>query len=179
MPARWGSRKDSARFTARPCRCGRYDGVLLNKIRTFLAGRGGRATAIAGTAAAIALMLYVIQGSFGPGEAAAWSRERVYICAETGKPFEHTIKLGDRIPVDSPHSDKKTGYPAELCYWTGDGKPKQEPTPVLLNQYAGKPGATFCPDCKRLVVGQNPPAVAGMRPPPTQDEYQRSRKEPR
>ena len=55
--------------------------------------------------------------------------------------------------------------------WTKDGKIKQDPTPVLLNEYAGKPGPTFCPDCGRRVVAHNPPPVIGAKPPPTKEEY--------
>jgi len=74
------------------------------------------------------------------------------------------------MPVLAP-SGKNTGYEAELCYWTKDGKPKETPTPVLLNIYKGIKGPTFCPDCGRLVVGHNPPAMEGAKPPPTKDEY--------
>ena len=68
-------------------------------------------------------------------------------------------------PVKSPHSGKETGYEPERCYWTADGKPKPEPTYVLLNAAVGKPGPTFCQDCKRLVVGLNPPAGVTTRSP--------------
>ena len=76
------------------------------------------------------------------------------------KAFRYEIKIGDSVPVKAP-SGEKSGYPAELCYWTKDGQPKEDPTPVLLNQYVGKSGPTFCPDCGRLVVNHNPVAVAG------------------
>jgi hypothetical protein len=82
------------------------------------------------------------------------------MCSETGMTFEYTVHEGDQWPVLSPFSKKKTGYPAECCYWTKDGKRKATPTYVILNEDIGKPGDTFCPDCGRLVIGHNPP------PPP-------------
>ena len=74
------------------------------------------------------------------------------------------------------NSGKKTGVPAEACYWTADGGTKKNPTWVLLNELAGKPGPTFCPDCNRLVVGHNPaPGPAGgaaiAKLPPKRDDY--------
>jgi hypothetical protein len=42
---------------------------------------------------------------------------------------------------------------------------------VLINQWKNSTEPTFCPDCGRLVVGHNPPAVAGSTPPPTKEEY--------
>lgn len=83
-----------------------------------------------------------------------------FMCSETGKVFEHSMTEGEHWPVDSPYTGKKTGYPVERCYWTPDGKRKAMPTFVILNEHLGKPGDTICPDCKRVVVGHNPP------PPP-------------
>ena len=134
---------------------------------------------VAAAVASVALMAYVLRGQLGFGGPAALSRERAFICAATGKPFEYELKLGDFIPVASPHSGAQTGYPAERCYWTADGGTKEEPTLVLLNQYAGKSGATFCPDCRRLVVGHNPVHEAGREAPPTQETYARARKDTR
>lgn len=80
----------------------------------------------------------------------------MYICAETGKTFPHVRKSGEQSPVLSPHSGKNTGYMAEKCYWTKDGKIKDTPTYVLLNEATGKPGPTWCPDCDREVIPHNP-----------------------
>lgn len=82
---------------------------------------------------------------------------RWYICSETGKPFQHTLRGGDKtMPVQSPHSNKPTGFPAEVCYCekTPDGKPA--PTYVLMNTYVGKPEPTHCPKCGAVVVMHNP-----------------------
>ncbi|MFH1419103.1 MAG: hypothetical protein ABII12_12570 [Planctomycetota bacterium] len=86
--------------------------------------------------------------------------EVTLMCAETGKLFPHDLKTGETWPVMSPHSTKKTGFPAEKCYWTKDGKRKETPTYVILNHYLNKPGDTICPDCGRIVIPHNPP------PPP-------------
>ena len=88
------------------------------------------------------------------------SINRPYICAKTGKAFEHKVEIGEVEPVYSPHSKANTGYHAELCFWTkdanGEWAAKVDPTAVLLNSIF-EPGAqTFCPDCGREVVGHNP-----------------------
>ncbi len=103
--------------------------------------------------------------------------ERVFICTETGATFMHAMEVGEKLPVYSPHTKKKTGYPAEPCYWIEeDGQWKRLKTPVyvLLNEYVGKKGDTFCPVCGRLVIGHNPPPPPGTplaanpAPPATQ-----------
>ncbi len=78
------------------------------------------------------------------------------VCAKTLKHFQHRLTPGESFPVVSPHSNERSGYPAEKCYWTKDGRAKLEPTFVLLNEYLGKPGPTLCPDCGRLVEPHNP-----------------------
>ena len=99
------------------------------------------------------------------------SANRMFIDSETGKPFPHRIEIGDPIPTKAP-SGKMTGYPAEACYWTKDGKPKTDPTWVFVpSVWKGTKGPTFCPDCGRLVVGHNPPASPDRSPPPTKEEY--------
>ena len=93
------------------------------------------------------------------------------MCSETGKSFELSVDANTRVPVRSPYSGKNTGYPAEFCYWTKEGKLKKDPTFVLLNSYQGIKDPTFCPDCGRLVVAQNPPGIPGDMAPPTKTEY--------
>ncbi len=82
------------------------------------------------------------------------------ICSVTLKHFSHQREAGENYPFYSPFTKERTAYPAEMCYWTRDGKAKSEPTYVLLNEYIKKPGPTICPDCGRLVEAHNPP------PPP-------------
>jgi hypothetical protein len=89
-------------------------------------------------------------------EAAQSSSNRVMICSETMQTFDYTLKEGDIYPVMSPYSEKKTGWPAEKCYWTKDGQAKRTPTYILLNEYIGKEGPTVCPDCGRKVRARNP-----------------------
>lgn len=79
-----------------------------------------------------------------------------FICAETNLPFQYEIKDGDHFPVISPHTNRPTGYPAEKCFWTADGKAKLKPTYVLLKSELGQEGQTFCPDCGREVFPHNP-----------------------
>ena len=82
----------------------------------------------------------------------------IYICAETGKTYPYQPKVGDKHPVMSPYSHKRTGYPAEACYWADRDEKKQRryPVYVLLNQYIGKEGPTTCPDCGHVVLPHNP-----------------------
>jgi hypothetical protein len=148
---------------------------MIEKFQDFLRGPFGKVTAIVIVLVGVVAIYFSSRNSFGTSEAGRMSRDRTFICTETGKPFEYTVKLGDSLPVPSPFSGKNTGQPAEFCYWAKDGKVKQNPTPVLLNKYLNKTGPTFCPDCGRLVVDFNPPPVEGMSPPPTQAEYKPGR----
>ncbi|RIK65477.1 MAG: hypothetical protein DCC65_12400 [Planctomycetota bacterium] len=79
-----------------------------------------------------------------------------FYCVEARKPFDYDIKEGEKWPIVSPYTGKATGYPAEKCYWTKDGKRTEEPTYVVLNETLGKSGDTICPVCGRLVIGHNP-----------------------
>lgn len=79
----------------------------------------------------------------------------VYMCSETGKTFRHRPKMGEKMPIESPHSGRKTGYRAEQCYCVKDGKKATEPTYVILNDYLGKKGPTTCPNCGALVYPHN------------------------
>ena len=149
---------------------------MIERIRQFLRTGAGRVAAMSGAALMVVVAAWSIWSTVSESnEAANLMTNRVYVCAETGKSFVHEIERRETLPVHSPHSGKKTGYPAELCYWTADGKAKKEPSAVLLNMTVGKSGQTFCPDCDRLVVPYNPYPVPGGKPPPTQQEYQSAR----
>lgn len=139
-------------------------------VREFLNSPQGRIVGVAICVVAIGAMVWSIKGAMGPSEAGAMSADRTFIDAATGKPFHHELQQGETIPVKAP-SGEKTGYPAELCYWTADGQIKETPTAVLMNSWKGVPGPTFCPDCGRLVVPHNPRPTPGSKPPPTQAEY--------
>ncbi|HYO08385.1 MAG TPA: hypothetical protein VER17_05395 [Tepidisphaeraceae bacterium] len=143
-------------------------------MRKFLETKAGFVLAGVMLVVALGAIVVAFQSTFGETEAEGFTNTRDYIDAETGKPFKYTLKAGDSQPVDAP-SGKKSGYPAERCYWTKDGKPKAEPTLVLLNLFKGNNDPTFCPDCGRLVVPHNPAPGPGAKPPPTKQEYKPSR----
>ena len=143
-------------------------------IRELFSTKPGRVLAVTIGVVGVIVVLYSLKRQFGQSEASTSSSQRVFICSETGKSFNHELAEGEAVPVKSPYSGKATGYPAELCYWTKDGKVTETPYPVLLNAAVGKPGPTFCPDCRRLVVGHNPRPRPGQAPPPTQEEYNQS-----
>lgn len=146
----------------------------MDKLREFLKTPAGMVCGVVLALGALAAAFFAVRGALGAGEAADYSRQRVYICSETGKSFRIELKAGIVEPVKSPHSGKNTGYPAESCYWARDGTIKSEPTYVFVKEYAGIREPSFCPECGRLVVRRNPAPVAG-KPPPTEAEY-RSRR---
>lgn len=140
-------------------------------VRTaLLKSRMGQVAAVLLVLIACTAAFFSIKSMFGSPTVSA-ERDRIFICSQTGKSFTHELQIGETIPVYSPYSGTNTGYPAELCYWTKDGKPKDDPTPVLLNTWIHKPEPTFCPDCGRLVVLDNPAPLPGSKPPPTQEEW--------
>jgi hypothetical protein len=94
----------------------------------------------------------------------------VFMDSKTGQVFHAKLKPGMPFPIKGPSG--ADAYPPEGCYWTKDGKPKQEPTYVLLNTYKGLPEPTFCPECGRLVRPHNPMPTPGSKPPPTKEEYE-------
>jgi hypothetical protein len=145
-------------------------------LREFFESGAGKIAAMVFGLVALIIAVVMIVRTFGHSEAASLSTDRVYIDTETGKTFNYTIKPGDLSTIKSPYTGKLTGVEAERCYWTKDGKPKKDPTYVLLNERAGKPGPTFCPDCGRLVVPLNPPASTIGPPPPTKAEYEKTHK---
>ncbi|MCS7032719.1 MAG: hypothetical protein NZ561_01850 [Phycisphaerae bacterium] len=142
----------------------------MSGIRAFLTSAGGKLTTGLILVAGVGLLIYRAIDTFGGGEMVANNRNRMFIDAETGQTFRYEIKVGDTIPVRSPYTGRNTGYEAEACFWTKEGKPKREPTWVLLNTHRGKPEPTFCPDCGRLVVPLNPAPAEGQSPPPTEAE---------
>src|SRR5205814_6157559 len=139
-------------------------------LREFLNSPRGKALSFAAVILMLVAAGYLVWRAMGPSEAEAAASDRWFVDSKTMKPFRHELKIGDHVPCDAP-SGGATGYPAELCYWTKDGQPKKDPTPVLLNMWLGKSGATFCPDCGRLVVGHNPEPKPGGKAPPTEAEY--------
>jgi hypothetical protein len=148
-------------------------------LREFLNGPIGKGVAIGVVVIGLIVGFISMKRNLGSGEASYLSTDRVFIDTENGKTFTYTVKLGDTIPVKSPHSGKNTGVEAERCFWTKDGKPKNDPTFVLLNSRKGGSEPTFCPDCGRLVVPLNSVAVVGAPPPPTKEEWEKRPKNQR
>ena len=150
---------------------------MLEKWREKLrqSGPAGIGGVIAVVLIAVAAVVWLSRGTFGPSAAARLNSQRMYICSETGKTFLYTASPVGKYPVRSPHSGKDTGFPAQHCYWTADGKLKAEPTYVLMNVYKKQKGPTFCPDCSRVVPSDNPVVAEGTPPPPTKEEYLKRR----
>lgn len=149
-------------------------GVAMNQfLEDFTHTPLGKGAIVAGIVLALALAGYSLTSFLSDSDAVRLSREGTFIDATTGRPFSYEIEPGTKIPVLAP-SGKNTGYPAELCWWTADGKFRSEPYPVLLNRYVNKPEPTYCPDCGRLVSPHSGPPMPGQKPPPTREESERS-----
>jgi hypothetical protein len=140
---------------------------LLDKLNN---NKVARILAVSVVGLIVVVAAYVAHDFFGSTSAAKASNARIFMDADTGKPFNHEIVRGESFPIKAP-SGNNSGYPAELCYWTKDGKISDKPVPVLLKLYLGQPGPTFCPDCGRLVIAHNPMPDAGSQPPPDQAQY--------
>lgn len=125
-------------------------------------GRSGlrqRVLLVIAVAVLIGAVLLAWRGlSSGPNTRIA--SDRVFMCADCGKLFEHRITLGEIEPIECPNRKcgKKSAWIAETCYWTKDGKAKLEPTYVILKKrmHVDTDEKTYCPDCGREVVGHNP-----------------------
>jgi hypothetical protein len=139
-------------------------------LRNWLDSIGGKVAAAGLLLVATVAVVLAVRNAFGPPAEVTRANQRIFIDAETGKPFRHELKMGEMIPVRAP-SGGQSGYPAELCFWTRDGQIKDEPTPVLINEELGKSGPTFCTDCERLVRPHNPRPSPGDKPPPSKAEY--------
>ncbi|HEX8525106.1 MAG TPA: hypothetical protein VF669_22835 [Tepidisphaeraceae bacterium] len=143
---------------------------MLEQLRKFFQSRAGVVTAATLVLIGVVAAAIAVRSTFGDSEAEAVSKGRMYIDSTNLKAYKYTLKVGDPVPAPAP-SGKNTGFPAEECWWTKDGKIRTEPYYVLLNMYKGTRDPTFCPDCGRLVVGHNPKPEPGDRPPPTKDQY--------
>jgi hypothetical protein len=146
---------------------------MANSLRRFFEGTAGQITAIVAIVVGVTVCIWSIRANLG-SDLVDLSKSRRYVDSRTGQSFVLSISDVTPPPVKSPYTGEKTGYPAEACYWTKDGKIKSDPTYVLLKQYMNLPGPTFCPDCGRLVVPGNPAPLPGQRPPPTEAEYSAS-----
>jgi hypothetical protein len=122
----------------------------------------------------VLIVLAVIYAVLSMGNAAIdRTHGRLFVDSDSGKTYYLTIKVGmATCPAINPDTGKPTLYMPEVCYWNADGTTKTTPTYVILNSALGKPGPTFCPDCGRLVI-ENNPAPGGGQPPMTKQEFQR------
>ncbi|GJQ26273.1 MAG: hypothetical protein HBSAPP02_13050 [Phycisphaerae bacterium] len=107
--------------------------------------------------------------NLGGDSAAASARQRFYVCAETGKSFEHTIDEGEVEPIKCKVCGKMDAYAGEACYWVKDEngeytKAKTKPTWVLWKRRVDPETEekTYCPDCGHEVVGHNPQPPAEL-----------------
>jgi len=128
---------------------------------------------IVGVVVAIGVLLFsVLRGLvWAPISPNEDSRRVTAVDAVSGEVFAgYRLDMQESYPWRNTKTGERTLYPAELCYWTKDGKAKSEPTAVLLNDLVGKPGKTFCHDCGRQVVGRNP-----MPPPELMVEAYKAR----
>jgi hypothetical protein len=146
---------------------------MLNRIRHYVNTPQGQKVSAAVGILVVLLGGYAVYRQGFVGNAAEQAANvRWFVDATTGKPFRVSMSDKLEIPAKAP-SGGMTGYPAEECYWTADGKVKSTPTYVLVrNVWLGDAEPTFCPDCGRLVVGHNPHARAGATPPPTKEEFE-------
>jgi hypothetical protein len=144
---------------------------MVTGLREFLETKAGKGVAAALIFIAVIAVFVSARRNLGESEAEAASRERIFICSKTDKPFELELREGMTIPVRSPYSDEDTGYLPELCYWTAEGTISDEPTYVCLNKFKNEPGPTFCKTCHRLVTQDNPAPGPESKPPPTEAEY--------
>lgn len=150
--------------------------TLIDRLREFIETTAGRVTVVGLLIVALVVIYFSFKANFGYSDVVQASRNRIFVCSETGKSFTVELKAGMRTPVKSPYSGRKTGYEFdEVCNWTADGKVSDKATFVLMNGTFGKKGPTFCPECHRLVVRNNPPASAERKPPPTEEEYRQQK----
>ena len=142
--------------------------MVIEKLRSFLATPAGKAVSGIFVIVAVVIMFMMGRGTVS-NDAVAMSRQMTLIDSQTKQVFQHTVTPGETFPPIAPSGGK--GYPVEWCNWTADGHISPNPTPVLLNEYAGIKGPTFCPTCGRLVKMRNEPGSEGETPPPTKEEY--------
>lgn len=129
--------------------------ITISRTATINESGGRRARLIALVVFIALAVSYTAYWLSRPG-LAEQGNARNFLCVESNKPFEHVLEAGEIEPITSPFTGRKTGWMAEACYWTRDGKAKKTPTLVVERRRMGLEGETICPDCGRRVVGHNP-----------------------
>src|SRR5579862_5162664 len=99
---------------------------VMEALRRFFSSTGGKLTAVGLILIGVFFTYLSIRSNLGPNEGALIARQRMFVCSQTGKAFEHDISDGEVFPVKSPFSGTDTGYPGEACYWTKDGQAKTD-----------------------------------------------------
>ncbi|MGC8623782.1 MAG: hypothetical protein ACP5I8_04945 [Phycisphaerae bacterium] len=146
---------------------------MQNRFQKWLHTTAGRITVIGVLVIALADTGWSMLRYLGPDAAQRYSDAPLFIDSVTGKTFHYQLKIGDTLPVLSPYTGRKTGYPASFSYWSKSGHILAHPEPVLLNTWLGKRGPTFAPLSGRLVVADEKPPRPGSAPPPTRTQYER------
>ena len=72
------------------------------------------------------------------------SRSIAMMCPACGYTDEHSLSLGDTIPMTCPRCGKQTLYPAFRCKTCGAIN--------IWNEYLGKQPPTFCVECNQKHV---------------------------
>ena len=121
--------------------------------------------AIAGVVVGVGVLVWALTSSSlfarDPMVDASLLRPAVDVSTGTNYP-EFRMPSDDAPPWISPSTGEATVWPAELCYWTRDGKARLTPTLVVLHEYLGRTDKTLCPDCGREVVRHNPLPPASL-----------------
>jgi hypothetical protein len=150
-----------------------HDHSIAHRFQEWFNTLPGKATAILLLTLCLLGAAWSMMRYFGPNSAQRYSNSPLFIDSVTGKTFHYQLKIGDTIPVLSPFTHRKTGYPASFSYWSRGGHILAHPEPVLLNSWLGKKGPTFAPLSGRLVTANEKPPRPGAAPPPTKSQYEK------
>lgn len=117
--------------------------------------------------------IWRVVAAMSPSAAQRACDNPLFIDAVTGKTFHAVVHVGETMPVTSPYTGRKTGYPVAWSWWSRSGRPLVKPQAVLMNSWIGKKGPTFAPQSGRLVYPMETRPYPGEQPPPTKQQYQR------
>lgn len=131
-----------------------------------------RRTRIGGLLVLLVLGIWRIAAGISPSAAERASNDPTFIDSVTGHVFQHAVHVGETMPVLSPFTGRRTGYPVAWSWWSKSGHVLTKPQPVLMNSWIGKGGPTFAPGSGRLVYPMESRPLPGARPPPTKRQYE-------
>ncbi len=141
------------------------------EIRERLTGKAGPIVVVALFITGIVVLYLTYRHWWAGSSAEQRANAPVFIDCITGKAFYCNVHAGETLPVRSPFTGRRTGYPGTFAWWSANGTPLKKPDIVLLNEYLGKPGPTFDPRTNRLVLPAGLPPTPGQKPPPTKAQY--------